>query len=62
VSIKIYNEPCDCPPGECREGVAQKDCINTRATAVTEFCIQCNATTWHEFGKCLRCGKQEEAA
>jgi hypothetical protein len=61
-AITIHNEPCDCPPGQCREGLPQDKCINVHAAAVTEFCPTCNAHTWHEFGKCLRCGHQEEAA
>jgi hypothetical protein len=62
MSITIHNTPCDCPPGECARDLPDEQCINRHAAAVTQFCPTCNATTWHEYGKCLRCGHMEEAA
>lgn len=62
MTITIHNEPCNCPSGKCAHGVEDDTrCINRHAAAVTEYCSTCQASTWHEYGKCLRCG-QEEAA
>jgi hypothetical protein len=61
MSITILNEPCRCAPGKCAHGLPDDQCINRHAAAVTEFCSNCRAHTWHEYGKCLRCG-QEVAA
>jgi hypothetical protein len=63
VSIAIQNEPCNCPPGECAAGVERDDqCINRHSAAITEWCASCGATTWHEYGTCLRCGEKKVAA
>jgi hypothetical protein len=59
LSIDIVNEPCDCPPGKCRENFGDDDngqCINRLTGDVrTRKCEKCESYTWHHEGKCLRC-------
>jgi hypothetical protein len=60
--LQIRNEPCDCPPGQCIAFVdPDTDCINRRAgTVVTAVCLCTVGYTWHQDGRCLRCGMQED--
>ena len=54
--IEIHNEPCDCRPGQCAEGLERDTmCINRWPEAHTEHCAICGSSTWHAKGKCLRC-------
>lgn len=55
--IRIRNEPCECPLGECRHFVDDDaHCINRQSgDVVTDRCAACEAFTWHRDGRCLRC-------
>lgn len=56
----VRNEPCDCPPGECKKG-AQGECVNKMTGYVAMYrCPTCDAGTWHQDHKCLRCGTLHE--
>lgn len=55
--FRIHHEPCECPPGDCAHFVDDDaNCINRRrGHVVTDLCAACQAFTWHEDGRCLRC-------
>ena len=54
---ELYNEPCDCPPGQCAGFLDNDaDCINRLSGEVkTMNCEKCTGATWHQNGECLRC-------
>lgn len=60
----LTNEPCDCPPGECRNSpdMPHPDwCINRlKGDVRTLECTACKSFTWHQDGNCLRCRKIDE--
>jgi len=53
----IHNEPCNCLPGQCAAFIDHDEhCINRLSGDVhTAPCVKCNANTWHQDGRCLRC-------
>lgn len=57
MAIDIQNEPCACPPCTCAHFIEPDTrCINRLSGDVrTIHCATCDASTWHQDGKCLRC-------
>ena len=57
----IHADGCECGD-ECKRGLRQSDCvcfIERSGHVETEGCDVCGAMTWHQAGKCLRCGGKQ---